>query len=136
MADFNNSLELFHSTKALLVKNFYSQMNKFNFKFLKKWSNKVCNVFLIVSFQVYGKHCIYVFTCLWKIERKKNFLIKIFPLSRKNLLCLWNILSMKCPIYEMSYLWNVLSMKCPIYEMSFYEMSQCPFLVWSIIKYF
>ena len=62
-------------------------------------------------------------------------------LSRKNLLCLWNVLSclwkviylsnilfLKCHVYEMSivqstlciwniHLWNVLSMKCPIYEM-------------------
>jgi len=30
---------------------------------------------------------------------------------------LWNVLSMKCLIYEMSFLWNVLSMKCPIYDM-------------------
>ena len=64
---------------------------------------------------------------------------------------LWNVLSMKYPIYEMFYLWNVLfyevsclwnflsmkcpgnalsfhymsyPMKCPIYEMSLYEMSQ------------
>ena len=25
---------------------------------------------------------------------------------------------MKCSVYEMYYLWNVQSMKCPIYEMS------------------
>ena len=58
----------------------------------------------------------------------------------KNLLCLWNVFCMTCPIYdmsylwnvfiyEMSYLWNVLSLKCPvydfvIYEISFYQMSQ------------
>ena len=56
---------------------------------------------------------------------------------------LWNVVSMKWPvyemsiyemsIYEMSYLWfcylcnfhllNVLSMKCSVYEMSIYEMS-------------
>ena len=46
---------------------------------------------------------------------------------------LWNVLSMKHPVYEMSYLWNVLSMKCfnkmsylwnVLDEMSFYEISQ------------
>ena len=31
---------------------------------------------------------------------------------------------MKYFIYEIFYLWNILYMKCPIYEMSFYEMSQ------------
>ena len=49
---------------------------------------------------VYGKHCIYIFLCLRKFEIE-------------NLPYLWNVLSMKCPIYEMS-----------CYEMSFYEMSQ------------
>ena len=38
---------------------------------------------------------------------------------------LWNVLSMKCPIYEMSYPWNVLSMKCPNYEMSY---------LWNVFK--
>jgi len=32
---------------------------------------------------------------------------------------LWNALSMKCPIYEISYPWNVISMKCAIFEMSY-----------------
>ena len=32
--------------------------------------------------------------------------------------CLWNVLFMKFPVYEISYLWNVMSMKCPVYEMS------------------
>ena len=46
----------------------------------------------------------------------------------ENLLCLWNVLSMKCPIYEMSffeifYLWNVLSMIFPNYEMSYLCLS-------------
>ena len=55
-------------------------------------------------------------------------------------------LSMKSPIYEISYLWNVLSMKCPIYEMSFYELSylwnvlsmKCPIYemscLWNVMK--
>ena len=30
-----------------------------------------------------------------------------------------NVLSLKCPVYEMSGLWNVLSMKHPVYEMSY-----------------
>ena len=65
----------------------------------------------------------------WKNKIKINIICKKkSPLSMENLLWLWNVLSMKCPIYEMSYLWNVLSMKylsmkCPIYEISFYEMS-------------
>ena len=63
---------------------------------------------------------------------------KQINLALKNILCLWNVLSMNCPgnffyemfylwtvlsmkcsIYELSYLWKVLSMKCPIYEMSY-----------------
>ena len=33
--------------------------------------------------------------------------------------CLWNVLSIKCLVYEMPCLWNVLSnqMKCPVYKM-------------------
>jgi len=59
--------------------------------------------------------------CLW------------FYLSMKDLLCPWNVLSIKCSIYEMSYLWfffneitflwNVLLWNVHNYEMSFYEMS-------------
>ena len=58
-----------------------------------------------------------------------------FPLSMKNLRKIIadkkSTLSMKCPIYEMSYLWivrlwNVQSMKCSIYKMSFFKMSQRP----------
>jgi len=52
-----------------------------------------------------------------------NFLSIKCPIYKMSYL--WNVLSIKCPIYkmtpihEMSYLWNVLSMKCPIYEMSY-----------------
>ena len=38
---------------------------------------------------------------------------KQINLALKNILCLWNVLSMNCPgnfFYEMFYLWNVLSM--------------------------
>ena len=50
----------------------------------------------------------------------KNLRKKIFSMSLENLLCLWNILSMKWLIYEMTCLWNVLSMK-------WYKMSiKCP----------
>ena len=35
--------------------------------------------------------------------RKENFVDKKSPLSMENLLCLSNVLSMKCPIFEMSY---------------------------------
>ena len=57
----------------------------------------------------------------------------------------WNVLSMKCPIYKMSYLWNVLfyemswkcivflwyllSMKCPEYQISM----KCPIL-WNVLS--
>ena len=34
------------------------------------------------------------------------------------MLCLWNVVSMKCHVYEMSLWWNVLLMKCCVYEMS------------------
>jgi len=37
--------------------------------------------------------------------------------------CLWNVLSLKCPVFEMSYLLNVLSLKCLIYEISCHGMS-------------
>ena len=43
--------------------------------------------------------CVYKMSCLWNT-------------------CLWNGLSMKWPVYEMSCLWNILSMKFPIHEMS------------------
>ncbi len=36
-----------------------------------------------------------------------------------NISVLWNVLSIKCPIYEMSSL--ILSMQCSVYEMSFYR---------------
>ena len=49
---------------------------------------------------VYGKHCIYLFLCLRKLEIE-------------NLPYLWNVLSMKWPSYEFLFLWNFLSMKCP-----------------------
>jgi len=38
------------------------------------------------------------------------------------LLCLWNVFSMKCPIYKCPFYDNVLH-KMSFYEMSFYEMS-------------
>ena len=85
-----------------------------------------------------------------KIKRKEkiSFVKKISsvygksPLSMENLLCLWKIfsvyemsLSMKCPIYEMSYLWNVrlwnvflwnvLCIKCPMYKTSY---------VWNVLS--
>ena len=54
-----------------------------------------------------------IFSLYWSIY------IRFKITKTKNLLCLWKIFS----IYKMSYLWNVPSMKCPIYEMSFYKMS-------------
>ena len=92
---------------------------------------------------------VFTFSLVYEKSKKKISYIK-------NLLCLWNVLclkcpsmkclSMKCPIYEMFYLWNVLSMKCPIcemsylwnilfrkctiYEMSFYEMSY----LWNVLS--
>ena len=47
-------------------------------------------------------------------RNKKISFVKKSSLSMKNLLCLWNVMSIKCPIYEMS-----LSMKCPIHEKSY-----------------
>jgi len=44
--------------------------------------------------------------------------------------CLWNALSMKCPVYEMSCLWNILSMKWSINIMSNSEMS----CLWNILS--
>ena len=41
----------------------------------------------------------------------------------------WKYLSMRCPIYAMTYLCNVLSMQCPIYAMSYLCIvlsMQCP----------
>ena len=53
-----------------------------------------------------------------------------------NVLYLWNTLSMKCPvseitsmkfpIFEMYYQINVLSMKCPIYKMTLYKNDPTP----------
>ena len=51
-----------------------------------------------------------------KIQRKKYQWQKNF-LSMENLLCLLNVLSMKCPIYEMFHY------EMSYYEMSYYEMS-------------
>ena len=72
--------------------------------------------------------------------KKKNFVDKKSPLSMENILCLLNVLSMKCPIYGMSYIYNVLYMECPIYGMSYilnvlsmecliYEMSY----IWNVL---
>ena len=62
-----------------------------------------------------------------KREKRISFVKNISSVYEKS------SLSMKCPIYEISYLWNVQSMKCLIYKMSyswycylwnvFYEMS-------------
>ena len=60
--------------------------------------------------------------------------------------CLWNVLSMKFLIYEMSYLWNiylwnvhiwnVLSIECPYLKFSLYWMSsmKCPIYWMSSMK--
>jgi len=66
---------------------------------------------------------------------------KTIYLSMKNILCPWNVLSMKCPIYEMSYLYIAISMKFPVYELSYlcvvismkypvYEMSY----LWNVLS--
>ena len=44
-------------------------------------------------------------------------ILKFSALSMKNLLCLWNVVYMKC-----LFLWNVLSLKCFIYEISYLYM--------------
>ena len=49
-------------------------------------------------------------SCLWNVLSIK---CPVYKMS-----CLWNVLSMKFPVYEMSCLWNVLFIKCPVYEMS------------------
>ena len=53
---------------------------------------------------------------------------------------LWNVLSFKCPMYEMSFLWYVLSMRRPIYEMSYLWIvlsMKCPFYkmsyLWNVL---
>ena len=54
--------------------------------------------------------------------------------------CLWNILFMKYPVYEMlfmkCYLWNViyemLFMKCPFYEMLFMK---CPIIYYGMSQH-
>ena len=59
-----------------------------------------------------------------------NFLSMNCPVYEMS--CLWivyeNFVSMNCPsmnclVYEMSCLWIVLSMNCPVYELSVYELS-------------
>ena len=62
-------------------------------------------------------------------SKKKNFVDKKSPLSMENILCLLNVLSMKCPIYGKSYICNVLYMECPIYGMSYlwnFLSMKCP----------
>ena len=61
---------------------------------------------------LYMRSTVFTVFLVFEKSKKKNFV-------DKNLPCLWKIFS----VYEMSYLWNVLSMKFPIYEMSVYEMS-------------
>ena len=86
---------------------------------------------IIITALVMGKSLL-LRNCNWNNHLlNRNHWVKAF----KGLL---HVLSMKCPIYEMSYVWNVLiyeisiyemsiyemsSMKCPIYKISFYEMS-------------
>ena len=46
---------------------------------------------------------------------------------------LWNVLSMKWSIYEMSFLWNDLSMKFPFYEMIYlWNFRLCNIYLWDI----
>ena len=46
----------------------------------------------------------------------------------------WNVLSIKCPVYEMSCLWNVLSMKCPILW-NVLEMHCLPMIsLWNVLN--
>ena len=59
-------------------------------------------------------------TCLW------NFLSMKCPVYEMS--CLWNVQSMKYPNYGMCCLWNFLSMNCPAYEM-FYEIS----CLWNVL---
>ena len=49
-------------------------------------------------------------SCLWNVLSMKCSVYEKSCLWKS---CLLNVLSMKCPVYEMSCLWNVLSMKCP-----------------------
>ena len=67
---------------------------------------------------------------IWEIVERKDYgLLDKITLGKRNkiiismqncliLLCLYNVLSMKFPVYEMSCLWNGLFMKCPAHEMS------------------
>ena len=70
-----------------------------------------------------------------------SLLVHSFCLEMPRMSCVWNVLFMKCPVYEMSCqcnvllmkchvnamscLWNVMSMQCPVYEIS----SQCNVLL-------
>ena len=90
-----------------------------------KYSLKLTNY----SFHIYSCWSVYLINIQWNwvFATNSDFLIPIslqpIVLSMKcpiyEMSYLWIVLSMKCPIYEMSYLWNVLSMKCPFYEMSY-----------------
>ena len=61
--------------------------------------------------------------CLWKI-------FSVCAMSR-----LWNVLSMKSPIYKMPYQWNVLSIKSPIYDIVIYEMSKRPIVSFHVFHF-
>ena len=66
---------------------------------------------------------------LWNVISMK---CPIYEMSYLKNVLSKNVLSMKCPIYEVSYLWNVLSMKSPIYEMSY--LLKCPIYTMSFYK--
>ena len=51
----------------------------------------------------------------------EKYFIYIFP-------CLWNILSMKCPIYEIAYIWNVFQWNVFLWNALFLFSSSCEIL--------
>ena len=131
---------IIHSSIFILQKNYlwktfkwaewFSQMKKLNFKLKKKIKilfkcNTLQKIFVVAFLVVamYMGSTVFTFSLVYE-KSKKNFVCKKSCLPVENLLCLWNVLSMKCPIHEMSFLWNVrlwnvflwnfLSLKCPI----------------------
>ena len=62
---------------------------------------------------------VYEMSCLYNVLSMKCPVCEMSYDPIYEMPCLWNVLSVKCPIYEMSCLWNVLSVKCPVCEMSY-----------------
>ena len=58
--------------------------------------------------------------CQWIVLSMKNLSLNYLS----NNCCVYQILSVKCPVWEMLWLWNDLSMNCHVYEM---------FCLWNII---